>query len=184
MSVVQSKVTTWQIDAAHTQVEFAVRHLMISTVRGRFSDVSGTLTVPDDDFERAQLDATIGIASIDTRESQRDGHLKSADFFDAEQHPTMAFKSRRIERSPRDKNTYLVTGDLTLRGVTREIALEAVFEGQNKDPWGNTRVGFSAAGTINRKDFGLVWNQLLETGGVAVGDEVKISIDAQFVAQQ
>ena len=184
MSVVQSKVTTWQIDAAHTQVEFAVRHLMISTVRGRFSDVSGTLTVPDDDFERAQLDATIGIASIDTREPQRDGHLKSADFFDAEQHPTMAFKSRRIERSPRDKNKYLVTGDLTLRGVTREIALEAVFEGQNKDPWGNARVGFSAAGKISRKDFGLVWNQLLETGGVAVGDEVKISIDAQFVAQQ
>ncbi len=183
MTLVQSKTTTWQIDPAHSQLEFAVRHLMISTVRGRFSDVEGTLTVPDGDFSRAQLDASIGVASIDTREAQRDGHLKSADFFDVDQFPTMTFKSRRIERSPRDENKYTVVGDLTLHGVTREIALDATLEGQNKDPWGNSRVGFSATGKINRKDFGLAWNQLLDTGGVAVGNEVKIAIDAEVVAK-
>jgi polyisoprenoid-binding protein YceI len=183
MSVVQEKITTWQIDRAHTQVGFAVRHLMISTVRGHFSDVSGTLSVPHGDFAQAQLEARIGVASIDTREPQRDGHLKSADFFDAERYPEMTFKSRSVEPARSGDGRYLVTGDLTLRGVTREIVLDAVLEGEGKDPRGNNRAGFSASGKINRKDFGLTWNQLLEAGGVAVGDEVKISIDAEVVAQ-
>jgi polyisoprenoid-binding protein YceI len=175
--------TTWQIDSAHTQVEFAVRHLMISTVRGRFSDVSGTLTAPGARFALGQLEATINAASLDTREPQRDAHLRSADFFDVEKFPTITFKSRRIEAEPVDPDTFTVTGDLTIHGVTKEIRLDVTAEGRGRDPWGNDRAGFSATGRISRKDFGLVWNQLLETGGVAVGDEVKISIDTELIAK-
>ena len=178
-----SKTTTWQVDPAHTHVEFAVKHLMIATVRGRFSDVTGTVTVEGDDFSRAQIEATIGVASIDTREPQRDGHLKSPDFFDVDKYPTMTFKGRRAERQSHNSNRYLLDGDLTLHGVTNEIVLDATLEGLNTDPFGNKRVGFSATGRINRKDFGLGWNQLLETGGVVVGDEMKISIDAEIVAK-
>jgi polyisoprenoid-binding protein YceI len=163
------KTTTWQVDPAHTHVEFAVKHLMIATVRGRFSDVAGTVIVPGDDFSRAQVEA-------------RDGHLKSPDFFDVEKYPTMTFRSRRLEQAPRDANEYRLVGDLTLHGVTNEVVLDATFEGRTRDPYGNNRAGFSATGKINRKDFGLGWNQLLETGGVVVGDEVKISIDAETVA--
>lgn len=175
--------TAWALDPAHTQVEFAVRHLMISTVRGRFSDVQGTLAVPGADFSRAELQASIGVASLDTREPQRDAHLRSADFFDAETFPRIEFQSRRVEADPRDSDKLLLVGNLTLRGITREITLSVNVEGRGRDPWGGERVGFSAAGRISRKDFGLTWNQLLETGGVAVGDEVKISIDTEFVAQ-
>jgi polyisoprenoid-binding protein YceI len=173
----------WQIDATHTQVEFAVRHLMISTVRGRFSDVNGTLTVPDGDFSRAQLAVVINAASVDTREPQRDAHLRSADFFDVEHFPTLEFRSRRVEADRRDSRKLLVVGDLTLRGVTREVTLAVTAEGRGRDPWGGERAGFSATTRISRKDFGLTWNQLLETGGVAVSDEVKISIDLEIVAQ-
>jgi polyisoprenoid-binding protein YceI len=173
----------WQIDATHTQVEFAVRHLMISTVRGRFSDVNGTLTVPDGDFSRAQLAVVINAASLDTREPQRDAHLRSADFFDVEHFPTLEFRSRRVEADRRDSRKLLVVGDLTLRGVTREVTLAVTAEGRGRDPWGGERAGFSATTRISRKDFGLTWNQLLETGGVAVSDEVKISIDLEIVAQ-
>jgi polyisoprenoid-binding protein YceI len=177
------KTTTWQIDPAHTHVEFAVKHLMIATVRGRFSDVTGTVMVAGDDLSRAQIEATVGVASIDTREPQRDGHLKSPDFFDVEKYPTMTFRSGRIEHASRDANQYRLVGDLTLHGVTKEIVLDATLEGMTKDPYGNNRTGFSATGKINRKEFGLGWNQLLETGGVVVGEEVKISIDTQVVAK-
>ena len=175
--------TTWQVDPAHTHVEFAVKHLMIATVRGRFSDVSGTVTVAGDDFSLAEVEATIGVASIDTHEPQRDTHLKSPDFFDVGLYPTILFKSRRIERKAHDSNQYLLVGDLTLHDVRKEIVLDATLEGMTTDPYGNKRAGFSATGKINRKDFGLGWNQLLETGGVVVGDEVKISIDSQVVAK-
>ena len=175
--------SVWQIDATHTQVEFAVRHLMISTVRGRFSDVKGTLTVPDGDFSRAQLAVVINAASVDTREPQREAHLRSADFFDVEHFPTLEFRSRRVEADRRDSAKLLVVGDLTLRGVTREVTLAVTAEGRGRDPWGGERAGFSATARISRKDFGLTWNQLLETGGVAVSDEVKISIDLEIVAQ-
>jgi polyisoprenoid-binding protein YceI len=179
-----SKTTTWQVDPSHTHLEFAVRHLMIATVRGRFSDVAGTVIVPGDDFSRAQVEATVRVASIDTREPQRDGHLKSSDFFDVEKHPTMTFRSRRVERTSGGADRYRLVGDFTLHGVTKEILLEATLEGLAKDPYGNERAGFSAKGTINRKDFGLAWNQVLETGGVLVGDEVKIAIDAEIVARR
>ena len=176
-------VTTWQVDPAHTHVEFAVKHLMIATVRGRFSDVTGTVIVPDGDFSRAQVEATVNVASLDTREPQRDAHLKSPDFFEVDKYPTMTFRSRRVEHVSRDSNQYRLIGEFTLHGVTKEVALDATFEGVAKDPYGNNRAWFSATGKLNRKDFGLGWNQLLETGGVVVGDEVKISIDSQVVAK-
>jgi polyisoprenoid-binding protein YceI len=169
---------TWQIDPAHSLVEFAVRHLMISTVKGRFGDVSGTLQVDPADPARSAIDVTINTASIDTREAQRDAHLRSADFFDVERFPTLRFRSTRVSGGP---DQLRVTGDLTIRDVTREVTLDVTAEGQGKDPWGGERAGYSAKGTINRKDFGLTWNQLLEAGGVAVGDEIKISIDVEFV---
>jgi polyisoprenoid-binding protein YceI len=177
------QTTVWQIDPAHTQVEFAVRHLMISTVRGRFSDVSGTVTAPGGRFALGQLEATIGVGSIDTREPQRDAHLKSPDFFDAEKFPTITFKSRQIEAEPVDPDVFVLVGDITIHGVTKEIRLDVTAEGRGRDPWGNERAGFSATGRINRKDFGLHWNQALETGGVVVGDEVKISIDTEIIAK-
>jgi len=178
-----SEVTTWQVDPAHTHVELAVEHLMIATVRGRFDDVTGTVIVGGDDFSRAQIEAAIGVASIETPEPQRAGHLKSPDFFDVDKYPTLTFKSRRVERQPHDANRYLLVGDLTLHGVTKKIVLDATLEGLTKDPYGNDRAGFSATGKINRKDFGLSWDQLLETGGVVVGEEVRISIDAEVVAK-
>jgi polyisoprenoid-binding protein YceI len=172
--------TRWTIDPAHSNVEFAVRHLMISTVRGRFADVQGTVTLDPVDLSTAAVDVTIGAASIDTRMSQRDDHLRSADFFDVAQHPTLTFKSRRAAVQG-DQVT--LTGDLTIRGVTREVVLAVTAEGEQADPWGGTRRGFVATGKIKRSDFGLTWNQALEAGGVAVGDEVKITIDAQLVQQ-
>ena len=178
-----SSVTTWQIDPAHTAVEFAVRHFMISTVKGRFGDVTGSVTVPDGDFSQAALDASFGVASLDTRDPQRDAHLRSADFFDAEKFPTIGFKSRRVEAVAGQTDRFVLVVDLTLHGVTREVRLDVTSEGRGRDPWGNYRAGFSLTGRVSRKDFGLIYNQLLETGGVAIGDEVKVSIDTEIVAK-
>lgn len=170
--------TIWQLDAAHTNVEFAVKHLMISTVRGRFGDVSGTVVTGDEPAD-AQIRVTIGASSIDTRQEQRDAHLKSADFLDVEKHPALTFVSTRV--APRPDGSLEVAGDLTVRGVTREVVLSVTPEGVTRDPWGGERAGFSAALKLNRRDFGLTWNQALETGGVVVGDEVKITIDAELL---
>jgi polyisoprenoid-binding protein YceI len=175
-------LTTWSIDPAHSHVEFAVRHLMLSTVKGRFSEVRGGIRSDEGEPGRSEVDITIGVASIDTRDPQRDAHLRSADFFDVENFPVMTFKSRRIVDA--NGNTFRIAGDLTIRGVTREVALDVTAEGRGKDPWGGERAGFSATAKIKRSDFGLTWNQLLETGGVAVGDDVKISIDVELVMQQ
>jgi polyisoprenoid-binding protein YceI len=171
--------TTWQIDASHSNVEFAVKHLMISTVRGRFADVKGTVVEDPSDPTKSAIEVVIGTASIDTRQEQRDAHLRSADFFDSEKFPTMTFVSRRIE--PKDDGELRVTGDLTIRDVTREVVLAVTPEGRGGDPWGGQRAGFSATGKIERSDFGLTWNQALEFGGVAVGDAIKISIDVELV---
>jgi polyisoprenoid-binding protein YceI len=170
--------TTWKIDPSHSHAEFAVRHLMISTVKGRFAEVSGTLTGDEDDLERASIELTIPVAGIDTREDQRDAHLRSADFFDADRHPAITFRSSNIARSGRD---FTVTGDLTIRGVTRPVTLLVERGGRVRDPWGNERLGFSATTRLNRKDFGLHWNQALETGGVLVGDEVKVTVELELV---
>jgi len=169
---------TWQIDPAHSLVEFAVRHLMISTVKGRFGDVAGTIQIDGNDPAKSVVDVTINVASIDTREPQRDTHLRSADFFDADRFPTLRFRSTRVSGGP---GQLLVTGDLTIRDVTREVTLTVTPEGQGKDPWGGERAGYSAKTKINRSDFGLTWNQVLEAGGVVVGEEIKISIDVEFV---
>jgi polyisoprenoid-binding protein YceI len=171
--------TTWKIDPAHSHIEFAVRHLMISTVKGRFGGVEGTVLMDESDPAKAEVDATIDVNSIDTREAQRDAHLKSADFFDAEKYPAIRFKSTRVTGISGDG--FKLVGDLTMHGTSREVTLEVTSEGRGKDPWGGDRAGFSASGKIKRSDFGLTWNQILETGGLAVSDEVRISLDLELV---
>jgi len=171
--------TTWTIDPAHTEVGFSVKHLMISTVRGRFADVRGTIRLDGDDLTQASVEAEIATASIDTRQEQRDAHLRSPDFFEVEKYPTITFRSTSVERIKNDR--YRITGDLTIRDVTREVVLEGTDEGRGRDPWGGDRLGFSATTTIDRRDFGLTWNQALETGGVLVSNEIKIAIDLEAV---
>lgn len=173
--------TTWAIDATHASVEFAIKHLMISTVRGRFSDVAGTVQLDEDDLANSAVDVTINVASIDTRQKDRDAHLRSADFFDVERFPVITFKSTRASRD--GDGELRVDGDLSIRGVTKPVTLRVTEEGRGRDPWGGERAGFSATTKINRRDFGLTWNQVLETGGIAVGEEVKISIDLELVKQ-
>ena len=172
---------TWQIDSAHSGIHFAVRHLVIAKVRGQFSRWTGALEVPAGDFGRAKVRVTIDASSIDTGVADRDAHLKSPDFFDVETHPEITFTSDRVEALGDDR--YRVVGSLTLRGVTREVALDVEASGIAKDPWGNARAGFSARTSLDRKAFGLTWNQALETGGVMVGDKVEIEIDLEAVRQ-
>jgi polyisoprenoid-binding protein YceI len=180
MSTVSTAVATaWTVDPTHSHAEFAVRHLMISTVKGRFAEVTGTLIGDEHHPEEASIELTIPAAGIDTREDQRDAHLRSADFFDAAAHPVIRFRSTRIARA--GNGNFSVTGDLTIRGVARQVTLDVVPGGRVRDPWGNERLGYSATTTINRKDFGLLWNQALETGGVLVGDEVKVSVELELV---
>ena len=178
MSTAIATATTWKIDPTHSHAEFAVRHLMISTVKGRFAEVDGTLTGDDADPAAASIELTIPVAGIDTRESQRDAHLRSADFFDADTYPAITFASSTIEKAGKQ---FRVTGDLTIRGVTRRITLDVTPGGRVRDPWGNERVGYSAATRLNRSDFGLRWNQALETGGVLVGDEVAVTVELELV---
>ena len=174
-------LTTWTIDPAHSHVEFAVKHLMISTVKGRFGIVQGTIRTNDADAAQAQVDVEIDADSIDTRQEQRDAHLKSADFFDVAKFPKLTFKSTRLHDA--DGDAFKLTGDLTIHGVTRAVTLDVVSEGRGKDPWGGERSGFSATGKIKRSEFGLTWNQVLEAGGFAVGDDIKISLDVELIKQ-
>ena len=175
-------VTTWNIDPAHSAAEFKVKHMMISNVKGSFSGLSGALTEHSDDATLSSVEAAIPVAAISTGDAQRDAHLKSADFFDAEKYPALNFKSTRVTR--KGEAAYEVTGDLTIHGVTRSVTFAV--EGPSapgKDPWGNTRIGLSATTKINRKDFGLSWNAALETGGFLVGEEIAITLDVQFIKQ-
>lgn len=178
----ETGLTTWQIDPTHSEVGFSVKHLMISTVRGRFSGVKGSVLLDSEEISRSSVEVEIDAATIDTREEKRDGHLRSPDFFDVEKHPTITFRSRRIERLGSDR--FRVTGDLTIRGVTREVVLEATDEGRERDPWGGDRAGFTASGKIDRREFGLTWNQALEAGGVLVSNDIKLSIEVQAVKVQ
>jgi polyisoprenoid-binding protein YceI len=176
----QATTTTWNIDPAHTVAEFKVKHMMISNVKGQFAKVTGVLTLDESNLANSHVEASIDAASIETRDAQRDEHLKSADFFDVQKFPTLSFKSTRINLVSAGELT--VDGDLTIRGVTRKVLFSV--DGPTppaKDPWGNTRVGLSATTKINRKDFGLTWNAALETGGILVSDEVTITLDVQFV---
>jgi polyisoprenoid-binding protein YceI len=170
--------TTWKIDPAHSTVEFAVRHMMITTVKGRFTDVTGTIQLDETNPSGGEVDFSLKTASIDTREAQRDTHLKSADFFDVEKFPTITFRSTRVEGSAEE---FTVTGDLTIHGVTKPVTLNVTYEGRGKDPWGGERIGYAATGKIKRSDFGLTWNAALETGGFLVGDDVKLNFDIQVV---
>jgi polyisoprenoid-binding protein YceI len=176
----QTSTATWNIDPVHSVAEFKVKHMMISNVKGQFPKVTGALTLDETDLTKSHVEASIEAASIETRDPQRDAHLKSADFFDVEKFTTLSFKSTGISLV-RD-GELSVEGNLTIRGVTRKV-LFAV-EGPTppaKDPWGNTRVAVSATTKINRKDFDLTWNAALETGGILVGDEVTITLDVEFV---
>jgi polyisoprenoid-binding protein YceI len=168
----------WDIDVSHSAIHFWVRHMVISKVHGRFARWSGAVDLDGDDLTRSSVDVRIDAGSIDTQVADRDAHLRSADFLDVAKHPEIAFRSRRIERAG---GGYRVVGDLTLHGVTREVALEAEFAGTGKDPWGNERAGFSAKASFDRRDFGLVWNAALETGGVLVGEKVEIAIELEAV---
>jgi polyisoprenoid-binding protein YceI len=173
-------VTTWKLDPAHSHAEFKVKHMMISNVKGSFSGLSGVLNLDESDYTHSTVEASIPVATLKTGDDQRDGHLKSADFFDAEKFPTVTFKSTNIDST--GGADYQVTGDLTLHGVTKSVtfSVEDVSE-PSKDPWGNQRIGLSASTKLNRKDFGLTWNSALETGGVLVGEEVTVSLEVQFI---
>jgi polyisoprenoid-binding protein YceI len=175
--------TAWNLDPVHSTAEFKVKHMMISNVKGQFKGVSGALSLDEREIGNSHVEATIDASSIDTRDAQRDAHLKSADFFDVERFPTLSFRSTRVERT--GDGELAVTGDLTIHGVTREVVFKV--EGPTppgKDPWGNTRIGLSATTKINRKDYGLTWNAALETGGILVGEEVTITLDVQFVKSE
>lgn len=181
MTPIAKGTPAWAIDAMHAEVGFAVKHLMISTVRGRFGAVAGNVFLDEANPAKSVVDVTIDVASIDTRQEMRDNHLRSPDFFDVANYPTMRFVSKRIEGDIR--KSFRVIGDLTIRDVTREVTVDATNEGSTTDPWGNNRVGISASAKLSRGDFGLTWNQALETGGVVVGDEVKLSIDVELIHQ-
>ena len=176
--------TTWQIDPAHTAVEFAVKHMMFTTVRGRFKDLKGTIEVDESNPDNSSVNVEIAAASLDTGVADRDGHLRSADFLDAETHPQLTFRSKRVEGAmKKEGDKFRVIGDLTIRDTTMEITLDCTYEGTGKDPWGGTRAGARATATIDRRDWGLKWNQALETGGILVANEVRIEVEVQAVKQ-
>lgn len=177
-----AKPVEWKIDPAHSAAHFSVRHLMISNVRGEFTKISGDVLINPADLTKSTIEVTIDAASVNTREPQRDEHLRSADFFDAAKFPTLTFRSRRIEALGGEE--FKLSGDLTIHGVTKEVTFS--IEGPTpavKDPWGSVRAGITGSAKINRKDFGLVWNALTEAGGVVVGDEIKITIEAELIQQ-
>jgi polyisoprenoid-binding protein YceI len=176
MTAVSQGTQRYTIDAAHSSAEFVVRHMVIAKVRGRFRTLSGTIDVPAGSDVPSAITALIETTSIDTHEDQRDTHLKSPDFLEADTYPTITFQSTKVAGKGPE---FTVTGDVTIHGVTRSVEIKAEYEGRGKDPWGNERIGYSGHTTINRKDFGLTWNQALETGGVLVGEEVKIEINIE-----
>jgi polyisoprenoid-binding protein YceI len=170
----------WNVDPSHSTVGFTARHLMVTKVRGRFTAFSGSLTIADEPLASSVM-ATVEMASVSTGDGGRDGHLQSPDFFDVAQFPTMTFTSTSIERDGDDDDEFLLHGDLTIKGVTKQVTFELEFDGVATDPWGNTKAGFTAETEINRKDWGLEWNVALEAGGVLVGEKIKLQLDIQAV---
>ncbi|TDG00159.1 YceI family protein [Paenibacillus piri] len=171
----------WAVDATHSSIDFTIRHMMIAKVKGTFHTFEAEIEADPNDLTSADVQFAVELASIDTRNNDRDTHLRTADFFDVEKYPKMTFKSNRIVKT--DEGEYEVSGDLTLHGVTRPETFSVTFEGSGKDPWGNERAGFSAQGTIKRSDFGLTYNAALETGGVLIADEVKVSLEIEALKQ-
>ena len=169
----------WTLDASHSEINFTVRHMMISNVRGRFDNFDVDLTLDPDNPATSQVVATIDAGSISTKDEKRDGHLRSPDFLNADAYPTFVFKSRRVERV--GSGNARVTGDLTIRDITREVILDVEYNGMSKSPWGTTSAGFSATTKINRKDWDLTWNVALESGGILVGEEIKVAIDVELI---
>ena len=183
-TAVQTGMATWQLDPAHSSVEFSVKHMMMTTVRGRFKNVKATLTADEEHPEGCCVEVEIDVASIDTGVADRDAHLRSADFFDAERYPTITFRSKRIDGAAgKEGEDFRVVGDLTIRDTTMEVVLDCEFEGRGTDPWGKERAGFSAKAEIDRREWGLKWNQAIETGGVLVANKVRIEAEVQFVKQ-
>ena len=174
--------STWEIDPAHSFVEFSVRHLMISTVTGRFRSFKATIALDETSIENSRIQAEIDAANIDTGVADRDNHLRSADFFDVANHPKIAFRS--TENRDLGEGSGKILGELTIRGVTRPVTLDVTYLGEIRDPWGNRRRGFAAETTLYRKDFGMTWNQVLDTGGVLVGDRVKVTLNIEVVEKR
>ena len=180
----QTATSTWQLDPVHSSVEFAVKHMMMTTVRGRFKNLQATLTGDEDHPDGCCVEVQMEVVSIDTGNADRDKHLRSADFFDAERHPMIVFRSTRVDGTPkRTGDKFQVVGDLIIRDTTSEIKLDCVFEGRGTDPWGKERAGFSASTQIDRRDWGLRWNQAMETGGILVANNVRIEVEVQFVRE-
>jgi len=175
-------ITKWSIDPAHSKIGFKVKHLVISTVTGQFKDFNGSIESESDDFEGASIIFEADVNSIDTGQDDRDAHLKSEDFFKADEYPKLTFESKSFERAGEDK--YEVTGDLTIRGNTETVSLEAIHGGTVEDPYGNTKAGFEIIGKINRKDFGLEWDAVTEAGNVVVGNKVTLQLDIQLVKNE
>lgn len=172
---------TWNIDDTHAAAHFTVKHLMISNVPGQFTGMKGKFVLDEKDMTKMQIDATIDAKTINTNNTKRDDHLRNADFFDVKKFPTLGFKSKKISK---EGSGFKIVGDLTMKGVTKEVTLQSELTPAMKDPWGNTRRGFSATGSLNRKDWGLVYNTVLETGGVAISEEVKLQIDVELIAEK
>jgi len=180
----QTATATWQLDPAHSSVEFSVKHMMMTTVRGRFKTVNATLTADEEHPEGCCVEVALDVASIDTGVPERDAHLRSPDFFDAEQYPQITFTSKRLEGNfAKEGDRFRMVGDLTIRDTTMELTLECEFAGRGQDPWGQERAGFTAHGEIDRREWGLKWNQVIETGGVLVANKVRIDAEVQFVKQ-
>jgi polyisoprenoid-binding protein YceI len=182
MTMAETQTTTWNIDAQHSEVGFEIKHMMFARVRGRFEEVEGTVVLgPPGAVEQSRVEAVVQAGSVNTNQAQRDEHLRSADFLEAERFPTLSLRSTSVRSQGPGK--LLVKGDLTIRGVTREVELSVTETGRGIDPWGNERIGFSAETAIDRRDFGLTWNQALEAGGVLVGTEVKIVLEVEAIRQ-
>lgn len=182
VTATNAAVSTWTIDPVHSNVEFAVKHMMVSTVKGHFRSFSGTIDIDEANPEDSSVTASIETASVDTGEAQRDAHLRSADFFDVERFPQMTFRSTRVERV--DDTHWKVVGELTIRDVTKDVVLDTEYEGQIKDAFGKQRAAFTAETVLNRHEFGLNWNGLIETGGVIVGDKVRVTLNIAAVREE
>jgi polyisoprenoid-binding protein YceI len=174
--------TKWVIDPMHSEVQFKVKHLVISTVSGFFKSFEGSMDTVNDDFEDADISFSLDIESIDTNQSQRDGHLKSPEFFDAEKYPKITFKSTSFKKT--DDDEYKLTGNLTIKDVTKSVTLDAEFGGSTDDFYGNTKAGFEVTGKVNRKDFGLTWDGVTEAGSIVLGEDIKLLINVQFAKQK